>query len=332
LDKVHWGLISTANINRRIIPAIRSSRRGILAAVASRDQRKADKYAKHWEIPLSFGSYQDMIKSGKVDAVYISLPNHLHAEWSIKSLHSGLHVLCEKPFALTLEQVDQMISTSREYRLILAEAFMYRHHPQTKIAGEWVHSGKMGEIMMVQSTFTFPIRNQHDIRLTSEYGGGSLWDVGVYPISFAQFIYGGPPNWVFGSQRVGKSGVDEIFIGQMMYSSDQNKTNRFTQISSSFLTPFYTKAEIIGSEGNLIISRPFVGIEEGNLIFDPKVGDQVVIDVPQKDLYLGQIEDMHKAIIDGEPNYLPLAETRNHIKTVLALYQSAKEMKIIELK
>ncbi|MGD2156936.1 MAG: Gfo/Idh/MocA family oxidoreductase, partial [Anaerolineales bacterium] len=200
MDSVRWGLISTANINRRIIRAIRKSKRGILEAVASRNQSKADKYAQKWEIPRAYGSYQDMINSGKVDAVYISLPNHLHAEWSIKALQAGLHVLCEKPFALTLEEVDLMCRESHNNHLVLAEAFMYRHHPQTKIVGEWVRSGKLGKIMMVQSTFAFPITNKQDIRLVPEYGGGSLWDVGVYPISFAQFIYGGPPKWVFGSQ------------------------------------------------------------------------------------------------------------------------------------
>ncbi|MGD8750590.1 MAG: Gfo/Idh/MocA family oxidoreductase [Anaerolineales bacterium] len=332
MDSVRWGLISTANINRRIIRAIRKSKRGILEAVASRNQSKADKYAQKWEIPRAYGSYQDMINSGKVDAVYISLPNHLHAEWSIKALQAGLHVLCEKPFALTLEEVDLMCRESHNNHLVLAEAFMYRHHPQTKIVGEWVRSGKLGKIMMVQSTFAFPITNKQDIRLVPEYGGGSLWDVGVYPISFAQFIYGGPPKWVFGSQMIGNSGVDEVFTGQMYYSSNQNNASSFAQISSSFRTPFYTRAEVIGTEGRLSLNRPFVSLEPaGKLIFEPRIGDPELIQVPQKDLYLGQIEDMHKAILDREQIYLSLEETRNHIKTVLALYDSAQKRKIINL-
>ncbi len=147
--KVRWGLLSTAHINRRLIPAIRASKRGELVAVASRSLSKAEDYAANWNIPVAFGSYQDMLDSGQIDVVYISLPNHLHAEWSIRALQAGVHVLCEKPFAITLEQVDQMIETSRQTEKVLAEAFMYRHHPQTKIVGEWVRSGRLGEIRLV---------------------------------------------------------------------------------------------------------------------------------------------------------------------------------------
>ncbi len=158
--KVRWGLLSTANINHRLIPAIRASKRGELVAVASRSLPAAEKYAAKWNIPLAFGSYQEMLDSGKIDVVYISLPNHLHAEWSIRALQAGVHVLCEKPFAITLEQVDQMIETSRQTGRVLAEAFMYRHHPQTKIVGEWVHSGRLGEISLVSGVFNFKIKER----------------------------------------------------------------------------------------------------------------------------------------------------------------------------
>lgn len=107
MSKVRWGLVSSANINRRVIPAIRQSERGELVAVASRSAESAEAYAAEWEIPQAFGSYQEMLDSGAVDAVYISLPNHLHEEWSIKAMQAGVHVLCEKPFALTLESVDR---------------------------------------------------------------------------------------------------------------------------------------------------------------------------------------------------------------------------------
>ena len=135
MSTVRWGLISTANINRRLIPAIRSSKKGVLTAVASRSQKSAKQYADKWKIPHAFGSYQEMLDSGVVDVVYNSLPNHLHAEWSIKAMEAGKHVLCEKPFAISLEEVDQMAATSEKTGCHIAEAFMYRHHPQTKIVG-----------------------------------------------------------------------------------------------------------------------------------------------------------------------------------------------------
>ena len=326
MRKVRWGLLSTANINRRVIPAIHLSKRGTLTAVASRTKDKAEAYAKKWKIKRVFGGYQEMLDSGEVDAVYISLPNHLHAEWSIRAMKAGVHVLCEKPFALTLEDVDKMIATKNETDKVLAEAFMYRHHPQTKIVGDIVKSGKLGEISMVRGAFDFAFLNKDNVRLVPEWGGGCLWDVGVYPLSFAQFIMGGPPEWVMGSQWVGETGVDETFTGQMGYAG-----NRFAQISAAFRTPFHTFFEVIGTEGRLHISKPFTGVQDGKVTFFPVKGREKKIKVPRKYLYLGEVEDMHTAILDGVSNYLTLEETRNHIRTILALYESAKTNQVVNL-
>lgn len=327
MSEVRWGLLSTANINRRVIPAIRASRRGELVAVASRTRERAEAYAQEWEIPQAFGSYDEMLASGAVDAVYVSLPNHLHAEWSIKAMERGVHVLCEKPFAPTLEEVDAMIETAERTGMVLAEAFMYRHHPQMKIVGEWVRAGRLGDVTVVRGAFSFTINDRDNVRLVPEYGGGSLWDVGVYPLSFAQYVMGGPPQRVIGNQWLGDSGVDEVFVGQMHYEGD-----RFAQITSGFRTPFYTSAEVLGTEGRLVLNRPFVGVdEEARLFFYPPDGPPEAMDVPEKELYLGEIEDMHAAILDGAPNYLTLAETRNHVRTVLALYESAASQRPVDL-
>jgi predicted dehydrogenase len=321
-----WGLLSTANINRRVIPAIRESKRGELVAVSSRDKNKATAYAQKWGIPLAYGSYQDMLDSGEIDVVYISLPNHLHSEWSIKAMEAGVHVLCEKPFAITLEQVDAMVAAKYKTGMVLAEAFMYRHHPQTKIAGEIVHSGKLGDITLFRGAFDFAFTNQENVRLVSEWGGGCLWDVGVYPLSFAQFVMNGSPEWVSGAQLLGKTGVDEVFVGQMGYSGD-----RFAQISAAFQTPFHTFVEVIGTDGRLFINMPFVGVNEGVMTFIPKNGDPETIRVPDKNLYLGEIEDMNAAILDRKPNYLTLQETRDHVRTVLTLYESARSREVVRM-
>jgi predicted dehydrogenase len=327
MKKIRWGLLSTANINRRLIPAIRASQRGELIAIASRSESSARAYAKEWEIPLAYASYQAMLDSGEIDAVYIGLPNHLHAEWTIKALQAGVHVLCEKPFALSLEEVDQMIAASQQYNRVLAEAFMYRHHPQTKKVGEWVQSGKLGKITLVQGIFNFKVANQENVRLKKEYGGGSLWDVGVYPLSFAQYVYGGPPEAVLGMQQQGQTGVDLVFAGQMMYPG-----GGLAQISSSLCTPLHTSIEIIGQNGRLSLNKPFVGLDEGrSIIFFPTEGEALEIDVEEKDLYLGEVEDMHAAILDGAKPYLDLLETRNHVHTILALYESASQNKIVTL-
>jgi predicted dehydrogenase len=320
MNTVRWGLLSTARINRRLIPAIRTSERGMLVGVASRNQPSADAYAADWEIPQAFGSYEAMLESDAVDAVYVSLPNHLHAEWTIRALEAGKHVLCEKPFAISLEEVDKMVAKAKETGLTLAEAFMYRHHPQTKVVGEWVRSGRLGDIISFYSVFSFSGMDPNNVRLIPEYGGGSLWDVGVYPVSLAQFLMGGAPEWVFGDQQLGESGVDMTFAGQLHYGG-----GRMAQIASSFLAPINTFAQIVGTEGHLTLNRPFVFMDEGEfLTFTPPSGDAEVVPVPEMELYSGEIEDIHAAILDGQRNDLTLAESRDHVRTVLALYESAR--------
>jgi predicted dehydrogenase len=321
MTSIRWGLLSTAHINRRLIPAIRAAARGELAAVASRSQAAADAYAAEWGIPHAFGSYEAMLFSGAVDAVYIGLPNHLHADWTVRALESGVHVLCEKPFALSLAEVDRMSAAARANGRVLAEAFMYRHHPQTKIAGEWVRGGRLGDVGALRGVFTFTMSNRDNIRLVPEWGGGSLWDVGIYPLSYAQYLMGGPPVWVFGDQWIGPSGVDETFTGQLHYAN-----GAVAQISSAFRTPWYAHFDVLGTRGRLVMTRPFTGLEgDTRRLTFVDAGDVAhEIPVPEQELYSGEVEDMHAAILDGQPSYISLDETRNHVRTVLALYESAR--------
>lgn len=337
MDIVRWGLLSTANINRKLIPAIRESTRGNLVAVASRSLKNAQAYAAKWKIPKVFGSYIEMLQSRDIDAVYIGLPNHLHAEWTIKSLKSGTHVLCEKPFATSLVDVDMMISASQESGCALAEAFMYRHHPQTKVVADLVKSEKLGEITLIRGTFDYRLPEKQrqpgntNVRLVPDYGGGSLWDVGVYPISFAQYLMGRPPDQVFGNQHLGETGIDEVFAGQMVYENKSGK-NTQAQISCSFNTPYHTFMEIIGTEGRVYLTRPFNNLKKGaQVIVTNKKGNTRRIRVQKKPLYLGEVEDLQGAILDNTNTLISLDETRNHILTVLALYESARTGRVVEL-
>lgn len=327
MTKVRWGLLSTAHINHQLIPIIQNSQRGELVAVASRSEETAKAYATELGIPLSFGSYEAMLRSGSIDVVYISLPNHLHAEWSIRALQAGVHVLCEKPFAISLEEVDAVISASQTAHRAVAEAFMYRHHPQTKIVGDMVRSGKLGDVLLVRSDFSFQIQPVNGIRLVAKYGGGALWDIGVYPVSFSQYILGSVPDWVSATQITGVDGVDETFSGLMHYNRGQTAL-----ISCSFRSPYYNQAEIVGTLGRLVLTRPFNHYESGrHVIFYPDQGDSYEVPVPEEELYAGEVEDMHDVILEGKKPYLTLDETRDHIKTTLALYESAQTGKVVQL-
>ncbi len=327
MKKIRWGLLSTANINRRLIPPIRKSKRGELVAVASRSEETAKAFAEKWNIPHYFGSYEALLSSGLIDVLYIPLPNHLHAEWSIRAMQSGLHVLCEKPIAISLESFDAMIDANRQYKCVLAEGFMYLHHPQTKAAREWIQSGRLGNICSIFGSFTFQMRNHQNIRLVPEFGGGCLWDIGVYPLNYAQYLLGTPPDWVFGTQWLGDTGVDESFAAQMHYTD-----GCITQFTCSFRSAWYTTLEVLGTEGRLSLNRPFNGMERGRqMTFFPAEGNPFEIPVANMDLYSGEVEAMHDAILEGSPSYPSLEESRNHLRTVLALYESANAKRVVSL-
>lgn len=221
-----------------------------------------------------------------------------------------------------------MIATSAETGMKLAEAFMYRHHPQTKLIGEWVQSGRLGDITHIQASFDFTLTNPDNIRLQPELGGGSLWDIGIYPLSLAQYVMGSTPEWVLGSQWIDESGVDVWFAGHLCYES-----GGVAQISSSFKSPWRTEAKIFGTKGMLTVTRPFIGDDpaERQMTFCPVGGEPEEIDLPVEYLYLGEVNDMHRVILDGGENYLSLSETRQHVQTLLALYQSAERNEIVYL-
>ena len=325
---VRWGLLSTAKINGAVIRAINNSTRGVLQAVASRKLSTARSYARKWKIEYAYGSYEEMLASNHIDAVYIGLPNHLHASWTIRALEAGKHVLCEKPFALSVEEVDAVADAVQRTGKTAAEAFMYRHHPQTKILGDWVHGGKLGDILYVWGVFNFKMQGTTNVRLKPEWGGGSLWDIGVYPMSLAQFVYGAPPVRVTATQRVGQFGVDDLFMAQMQFAG-----GGMAQLSCSFDSPYHTQAQIIGTNGHIEIARPFNAVESGKdgMIHFDKDGKATVISVPDEYLYQGEVEDMHDVILEGAQQFVTLAETRNHIRTAQAMYHSAETNQPVDL-
>jgi predicted dehydrogenase len=320
--KVRWGLVSTARINQKVMPSIKRSDRGELTAVASRDLKKAKKYARKNNIPHYYGSYEELLASPEIDAVYISLPHHLHKEWSIKALNAGKHVLCEKPFALTVEDVDEMFAAATANNKILQEAFMYLHHPQMKILSDLLAEKVIGDVQLVRAFFSFRLDNFNDIRMVPEYGGGSIWDIGVYPISFAQFVFGEPPEAITAAKISDiENSIDLSLFATLEYSSD-----RMAQIGSSFSTPYYTAAEIFGTNGHIILPSPFNNLEKVRRIEWVDAKDKKhTIRVPKKPLYDGEIENMHDAILNSKPALVTHEQTRNHIKTVLEILEAAKE-------
>lgn len=314
---LNWGLLSTAHISHAVIPDLRVSKRNRLLAVASRSQASAEAFAKKWKIPRAHGSYEALLADPEIDVIYIPLPNHLHAEWTIKAVEAGKHVLCEKPIALNVDDVDAIAAAADKYGRVVAEAFMYRHHPQTLRAQELVGSGSLGTPKLLRGSFTYEMTREGNIRSDPAKGGGSLWDVGCYPISYMRTLLGAEPLEVFGWQVIGPTGIDDSFFGQLRFANDV-----VGQFDSSFVIPFHVYMEFVGSEGTLIVPKPYKpGLSEK--LFVVRNGKTETIKVKGQELYLGEVEDMADAILLGKSPRISLADSRANVAAITALFESA---------
>jgi predicted dehydrogenase len=320
---LNWGLLSTARINNALIPPLQVSKRNKLLAVASRTQEAADAYAEEKRITRAYGSYDALLADPEIDVIYNSLPNHLHAEWTIRAIEAGKHVLCEKPLALSAEGVDAIQAAARKHGRVAAEAFMYRHHPQTLQVQEIVESGSLGTVKLIRGSFSFLLTRERDIRLNLEWGGGSIWDIGCYPISYARSVLGENPLEVFGWQILGRTGVDETFVGQMKFAN-----NVLMQFDSSFAIPYQTFMEIVGSEGSLNIPMPFQP-KENEKIYLTRDGKTESIKIKGQELYLGEVEDMADAILLGKKPRISLEDSRGNVMTITALLESARTGRLV---
>jgi xylose dehydrogenase (NAD/NADP) len=325
MQKLRWGLLSTARINRSVIPPIRGSVRSELKAVASRDIVKAKDYAKEWHIPHAVGTYEELLARDDIDVIYNPLPNHLHAEWSIRAAEAGKHVLCEKPLALTLDEVDGMMAAGQKHKVVIAEAFMYKHHPQTLKVLELIEQETIGELLLIKGAFTFNLDRPDDVRWVPEWGGGSIWDVGCYPISFSRLVAQTEPVEVFGWQVTGATGIDVVFSGQMRFAS-----GLLAQFDCGFRAPYRTSMEIVGTKGSIELRSPFK--PAGGEWINIKRGDSVdKVRSPEYELYRGEIEDMERVVLDGQMPRISLENSRRNVATILALLESARTGQVVRL-
>ncbi len=257
--------------------------------------------------------------------IYNSLPNHLHAEWTIRAVEAGKHVLCEKPIALRVEDVDAIRAAAQRAGRVVAEAFMYRHHPQTLKAVDLVRSGALGTLKLIRGSFAYMLSREADVRLQPALGGGSIWDVGCYPISFARTLVGEEPLEVFGWQVPGPTGIDESFIGQMKFANQI-----FSQFDSSFVTHFDNYMEIVGTQAILNIPHPAKPSTNDKMYLTR--GEKVeTIEIKSKMLYLYEVEDMADAILLGHAPRISLEDSRANVETILAFLKSAKTGKPVKL-
>jgi predicted dehydrogenase len=312
---VKWGIVSTADINRKVIPGAHASEKVDLVAVASRDQARADAYAREWEIPRAYGSYEALLADAEIDAVYISLPNTMHAEWSIKALEAGKHVLCEKPFSRHPDEVTTAFDAAARTGRLLSEAFMYRHNPQTKRLVELVAQGAIGELRVVRAAFSYGLYDADNIRLRTDVEGGALMDVGCYCISGSR-ILGGEPLAVHGEAWTGPSGTDWTFAGLLRFPNDVVAT-----FDCGTALPNRDELEAIGSEGSIFLDDPWHCLDPG--IELRRDGGVERIEVERQDSYRLELENVSDAIRGEAELLLGREDALGQARTLQALHDDA---------
>ncbi|MDH4066096.1 MAG: Gfo/Idh/MocA family oxidoreductase, partial [Acidobacteriota bacterium] len=270
---VRWGLMGTARINRHLVPAMRAASRSVITAVASRARPRADAHAREWDIAHAVEGYDTLLARDDVDAVYVPLPNSLHAEWTLRAIEAGKHVLCEKPLVTDPADVDQIREAAEAAGVVVEEGFMYRHEPLTDRVVALVSSGGIGEVCGVVSGFTYARNRAHDVRLSPDLGGGALLDVGCYPISYACLLFGSDCQTATGSVHLSPEGVDEECAGTLRFAG-----GRVATIYAGFRAAYRTWLDVLGSEGSLTVPNPFKPGACEALVLD-RLGERRLIEV-----------------------------------------------------
>jgi xylose dehydrogenase (NAD/NADP) len=314
---VSWGFLSTANINDKLLAGAAGSDRVDVIAVASRDSARAEAYARERGIKRAYGSYEELLADPDVEAVYISLPNSLHVEWSIRALKAGKHVLCEKPLSRRAEDVERAFDVAEQSGRLLMEAFMYRHNPQTARLKELVDGGAIGRLRLVRAAFSFPLTDSPDVRLDPALDGGGLMDVGCYCVSGVRLL-AGEPEQVYGEQIVSSTGVDEVFTGTMRFSGDV-----LAELDSGLVLPMRDELEAIGEEGSLFLDDPW-HCKKPVIELRTDAGTEL-ISVEPADSYRLELENLSDAIRGEAEPLLGREDAVGQARAIEALYRSAAE-------
>ncbi len=319
MGAVGWGLLSTARINGALIAGAKDSPLADVVAVASRDDERARSYAATFGIPRAHGSYEALLADPEVEAVYVSLPNGLHVEWTIRALEAGKHVLCEKPMDRRPAAVAEAFDVAEREGLVLSEAFMWRHNPQTRRLRELLDEGAIGDVRLVRACFAFalPEADTENVRLDAALDGGALMDVGCYCISAGRLVAGEPVS-VTGERVTGPSGVDLRFAGILRFAGDVVAT-----FDCGIDVAPRHELEIVGSRGRMVLADPFHCRRPGIAL--ERDGASSIVAVEAADSYRLEVEDVSRAIRGDGPPLLGREDALGQARAIAALERSADE-------
>jgi predicted dehydrogenase len=315
---VAWGVLSTARIGAALVAGARQTGAADIVAVASRSLASAQAFAQQHGIARAHGAYDDLLADPQVEAVYVPLPNSMHVDWTLRALAAGKHVLCEKPMDRRPERVAEAFDAADAAGLVLSEAFMWRHSPQTAGVRELLDDGAIGDVRLVRACFSFQLAGDADVRLDPALDGGALMDVGCYCVSGARMVAGGEPVSVSAEAVTGPTGIDMRMTGLLRFAGDVLAT-----IDCGFDVPPRGEIEIAGAEGRILLADPWHG-RRPRIVLERGV-EREVIKLRPVDSYRLELEDMAAAIRGERAPLLGRADAIGQARTIDALYRSAAE-------
>ena len=322
-QKLRWGIMGCAQIaTGSVMPAIVESESGKIEGIASRGLEKSSAVAAEFGVEKAYGSYEELLQDEEIDAIYIPLPNHLHREWVIRAAEAGKHVLCEKPIALNSIEAEEMVDACNKAGVHLAEAYMYRHHPRIAELQQLIARGEIGDLRSIRGTFTYnDAEDTGNIRFRSDWGGGSLYDIGCSPLTAARLLYGMEPEAVT---------VHAIFSPEhdhvdMMASGLVEFPGGLSLIFDCGMWAYNRQLlEITGTEGRIEVPMPFNARDEDADFFVHSSGGTRLIKATGANPYVKQVDDFAAAVFSGKPLFQPEDAIANMILIETCL-RSAKE-------
>jgi predicted dehydrogenase len=319
-NKIRWGVLGVAKIATvKVIPAMQRGTLTEIAAIASRDLAKAENAARELGIPKAYGSYEDLIADPTIDAIYNPLPNHLHVPWSVKAAEAGKHVLCEKPIALTIGETNELIAARDRTGVKIGEAFMVHVHPQWLRTLEIVRSGEIGDLRAFNCVFSYNNRDPHNIRNIAEIGGGTLMDIGCYPIHTSRWIFGEEPRKVSALiDRDPAFGTDRLVSAILDYPSGQA-----TFLCSTQMTPFQ-RMTFYGTAGRVEVEIPVNAPPDKETRIFVQTTELRTETFPVCDQYTLQGDAFSRAILGQGDVPVPLENALKNMAVIDALFRSAR--------
>ncbi len=331
IDPVRWGVVGSAAIARnKVIPAMQQAANCDVLAIASRDETRAVEAAGSLGIARSYGSYDALLGDDDIEVVYISLPNSMHAEWTLKAAAAGKHVLCEKPLAMTEAEAISMVDGCRSAGVVLMEAFMYRLHPMWVTVCELVTSGRIGQLLAVQAFFSYTNTDPANIRNIAELGGGALMDIGCYPINVARMMFGSEPTDVQSAiRRDPRFGTDVLTSAVLDFAGRQATFTCSTQLQDE------QRVHLVGTEGRILVEIPFnIPTDRPTRVLISTGGDAGAvppvapgseeIEIPAADQYQVQVEQFAAAVRDGTQPPIPAEDAIANMAVIDRVFAAAR--------